>query len=426
MKKLLLVVASLALVLTLSACGGKDSVLTIYQNKIEIDAAMKDYVAGWSERTGIEAEVISCGGDSCGYQTALLAELQGDDQPDIFVVEGMGGYLDYQDIIFEFDGDAWIDDTSLEFTNDGAVYGFPVAVEAWGMGYNMDLITEANTYLATEDQIDPDDLTTLAAYQEAFAALDSVKDDIGIDAVVSMGAGSGLRWVTGLHNFNGYLSAGLEYGDSSVIDDLNNGIADVDRLEALADWVELLFTYSTDSLLEGNYDTQVGDFANENAIFIHQGNWIDPNLLDAGIDFEVGYAPHAAADGVNDSIFIGAPSFYVINKDSDNIEEARQYLEDLAATEEGHEYMVNEAKMVPAFNSVELVPSAPLSAVVVEWLQADKAYSWWQNDMPSGFGMEEIGPIYDLYAQYVTSDGAEGIDKQEFVTQLKAKIEEIE
>lgn len=419
MKKLLLVLVAAIAVMTLSACGGNDPVLKIYQNKIEIDAAMKEYAAAWSEDTGIEVEVVSCGGDSCGYQTQLLAELQDDDQPDIFIIEGMGGYNQYSDIIYEFTDDEWIDDTSLEFSVDGKVYGFPVSVEAWGMGYNKDLIDEANTLLATEDQIDPTELTNLAAYQDAFAALDSVATDLGIDGVVSMGAGTGLAWVTGLHNFNGYLSAGLTYGDSSVIDDLNDGVADVDRLEDLADWVELLFDYSTPNLMEGNYDLQVGDFANEKAVFIHQGNWIDPNLVDAGIDFEVGYAPHAAAAGENTAIFIGAPSYYVINKNGDNIEEARQYLEDLAATDEGHAYMVNEAKMVPAFDSVTLVPTAPLSAAVWnDWYSQGKMYSWWQNDMPSGFGMEELGPIYDLFAQG-------NITKAEFVSQLQAKIESL-
>jgi raffinose/stachyose/melibiose transport system substrate-binding protein len=419
LKKVLLFLVAAIAVVTLSACKGEDDVLKIYQNKIEIDEAMKTYAAAWSEETGIDVEIVSCGGDSCGYQTQLLAELQGDDQPDIFVIEGMGGYNQYDEIIYEFSDDAWIDDTDFAFTVDNKVYGFPVAVEAWGMAYNMDLIDEANAILDPADQIDPTELSTLAEYQAAFAALEGIKTQLGIDGVVSMGAGTGLAWVTGLHNFNGYLSSGLTPGNSSVIDDLNNGIADRDRLEDLADWVELLFDYSTPNLLEGNYDLQVGDFANEKAVFIHQGNWIDPNLVDAGIDFEVGYAPHAAAAGENTAIFIGAPSYYVINKDSDNIEEARQYLEDLAATEAGHEYMVNEAKMIPAFNSVTLVPTAPLSAAVWnDWYTQGKFYTWWQNDMPTGFGMEELGPIYDLFAQG-------NITKAQFVDQLEDKIQEL-
>ncbi|MCF7926013.1 MAG: extracellular solute-binding protein [Candidatus Izimaplasma sp.] len=419
MKKLLLVLVTVVLVVTLTACGGSnDTTLRIFQNKVEIDEPMKAYAASWSETTGVDTEVVSCGGSTCGYQTQLLAELQSDDQPDIFVIEGMSGYNEYKEIIYEFDGDAWIEDTSLEFTVDNAVYGFPVSVEAWGMAYNADILDAAG--------INPDDLTTLSAYETAFQTLESQKASLGIEAPVSMGAGTGLAWVTGLHNFNGYLSAGLEYDDSTVIDDLNNGVAHVDRLEDLANWVELLFMYSTDSLLEGDYTTQVADFAEGNTAFIHQGNWIDPNLLEANIQFEVGVAPHAATSGVNDSIFIGAPSFYVINKDSDNVEEARQYLEDLAGTEAGHKYMVEEAKMVPAFASVELVPDSPYSAAVVEWVQANKKYAWWQNDMPSNFGMGQIGAIYDLFAQYITSDGEQGINKADFVGQLTDEIESID
>ena len=230
---------------------------------------------------------------------------------------------------------------------------------------------------------------------------------------------SGMTWVTGLHNFNAYLSSRLDYDDRSVIDDLNFGVVDDDRLSDLADWVELLYQYTDDALLiAGDYTDQVGKFSSGEAAFIHQGNWIDGDLIGVA-DFEMGYAPHAAMSGVNDSIFVGAPSFYVINKESKNIEEAKQFLNDLAATEEGHDYMVNEANMVPAFNSVTLIPSGPLSAAVLEWNQTGKIYAWWQNDMPSEFGMGVLGPIYGLYA-----DGT--ITKSEFIVLIKSKIEDLE
>ncbi|HKL47074.1 MAG TPA: hypothetical protein VJ878_00260, partial [Candidatus Izemoplasmatales bacterium] len=61
-----------------------------------------------------------------------------------------------------------------------------------------------------------------------------------------------------------------------------------------------------------------------------------------------------SVEGELDSLFIGALSWYVINENGNNPELAKEFLEDLAGTEEGHEYMVNEANMVPAFNSVEL------------------------------------------------------------------------
>ncbi|MBN2221331.1 MAG: extracellular solute-binding protein, partial [Vallitaleaceae bacterium] len=254
----------------------------------------------------------------------------------------------------------------------------------------------------------------------AFEKIDAMKDELGLDSVIAMAAGPDMRWVTGLHNFNGYLSAGLAYGDTTVLDKLNNGEADMDRLTEYADWVELLFSYADEAVLvTGNYDAQVGQFATQKAAFVHQGNWIDPWLMDNGVEFEMGFAPHASVKGEHNAIFIGAPSYYVINKDSKNMEEAQAFLNFMATTEEGHNYMVNEAKMVPAFSNVKLSPSTPLSASASEWLKVTNgAYTWLQNDMPDGFGMNTLGPVYESFAKG-------DIDKAEFIKQVAAKIDEI-
>ncbi|KFZ26622.1 MAG: maltose ABC transporter periplasmic protein [Candidatus Izimaplasma bacterium HR2] len=418
MKKLLLAVVAIALVFTLSACKEDETTLVIFQNKVEIDEVLRDYAEAWGEANDVNVEVKSCGGDTCAYGTQILAEFQADEQPDIFVIEGMGGYEIYEDKILDLSGEAWASDTDLEFVVDGTTYGFPVAVEGWGMAYNLDILTAAG--------VDPADLTSQAAYEDAFediATYYAATSGMADYAVVSMAAASGMTWVTGLHNFNGYLSAGLAYTDSSVIDDVNAGIADADRLAEYANWVELLFTWGDeDILLTGGYNEQVGAFANGEAAFLHQGNWTDSSYADS--TFEMGYAPHAVMATGNDSIFIGAPSFYVINKDSDSIDEAKLFLNDLSSTDEGHAYMVNDANMVPAFNSVTLVPSTPLSAAVLEWNQAGNAYAWWQNDMPSGFGMDTLGPIYELYAKGVKGVSG-GITKTEFIAQLTAEIEDL-
>lgn len=386
--------------------------VVIYQNKVEINEQLTEFAMLFEEETGIKVTVKTSGGDS-PYAENLKAEFQSDRQPDIFVIEGMGGYNTWQSTLEPFDGDEWIDLTNLEFAVDGKVYGFPVAVEAWGMAYNVALLEQAG--------VDPATLTSQEGYTAAFEKIDSMKDELGIDSVVAMAAGPDMRWVTGLHNFNGYLSAGLELGDTTVLDKLNNGEADMDRLTEYADWVELLFNYSDEAvLLTGNYDAQVGQFATQKSVFIHQGNWIDPWLVDNGVDFEMAYAPHASVSGEHNAIFIGAPSFYVLNSNSENLDAAKAFLNYMATSSNGHNYMVNEAAMIPAFTNVTLVPSTPLSANVAEWMQVENgAYTWLQNDMPDGFGMNVIGPIYESFAKG-------DIDKEEFIDQLANKISEIE
>lgn len=391
------------------AATGDQSVV-IYQNKVEIGEQLMAFAALYEEKTGVKVTVKTSGGDS-PYAENLKAEFQSDRQPDIFVVEGMGGYNTWKSKLAPFEGDAWMDLTALEFVADGQTFGFPVAVEAWGMAYNKDLLDKAG--------IDPATLTSQEAYAAAFAKLDGMKDELGIKSVVAMAAGPDMRWVTGLHNFNGYLSAGLAYGDTSVLDKLNAGEADMERLTEYADWVELLFNYSDEAvLLTGNYDAQVGQFATGGSVFVHQGNWIDPWLSENGVEFPMGFAPHASVKGEHNAIFIGAPSFYVLNNESENLQAAKDFLNFMATSEEGANYMVNEAKMVPAFTNITLKPSTPLSANVTEWLAVDNgAYTWLQNDMPDGFGMGTIAPLYESFAKG-------DIDKAGFIEQIAAKIAE--
>lgn len=409
MKKLLLLGIAAVSVFVLAACGGSDSPLVIYQNKVEIDDVLAAYAEAWGEANGVEVEVRTCGGDACGYADQLITEFNSANQPDIFVIEGLGQFNRYQDKIMPLTGEAWIADTDVALTVDGVVYGFPINLEGWGLAYNADILAEAG--------VDPSTLTSVAGYRAAFEAIDAQKAALGLDGVVSMAAGSGLTWVTGLHNFNGYLSSGLAYDDNSVITDLLNGEPNMPRLNALADWAELLFDFAApDILIDGTYDQMINAFKNGRVAFLHQGNWVDPNLLaDGGIDFSVGYAPHASGVGNVDSIFVGAPSYYVVNPDGNNPDLAKQFLNDLASTPEGHEFMVNDALYVPAFNSVTLTPTAPLSAVVFEYAQRGQISAWWQNDMPPGFGMDDLGPIYQLFARG-------DITKAQFVEQLANEI----
>lgn len=417
MKKLLSLFTVLTVAVILASCTGTPATdsLVIFQNKVEIDDVLSTYATAWGEENGLNVEVQTCGGDSCAYGTQLLAEFQGNDQPDIFVIEGLGGFNQYKDKIYQFSGNEdWIDNTGLEFVFDGEVYGFPVAIEGWGMAYNKDILEAAGlTVPAIGAPLSQADFRDMFEAVEKYYTDNSITDS----AVVSMAAASGMTWVTGLHNFNGYLSSGLSYTDSTVIDQVNAGQLDEARFGQYTDWVELLFEFSNQTVLKtGGYDEQVGLFASGKAAFLHQGNWTDSSYTNS--TFEMGYLPHGVLATGNDSIFIGAPSYYVINKDGANIANAKAFLEDLAASSEGHDYMVNKANMVPAFDSVTLVPSTPLSASVLAWNQAGKAYAWWQNDLPAGFGMDTLGPIYSALA-----DGQ--ITRAQFISQVKTAIENL-
>ncbi|MCI1209795.1 MAG: extracellular solute-binding protein [Treponema sp.] len=407
MKKLLGIAMASLLILPVFAGGAKDSSsssgsngksIRVFQLKVEIDQPLKDYAKVYEQQTGVHVEIESAGGGA-DTQGVLKGYLASDNMPDIFVFEGPGQYKVWKDQMATLDSEKWAGDTSAAYKADGHVYGFPYAVEGYGLAYNADLLAKAG--------IDPAGLTTIDAYKAAFKKLDSMKDTLGINCVVAMAASvsTGMTWVTGNHNFGVYLSTGLKPGDEHVINDLLNGKVEPDRLAQYADWVKLLFDYSDKNvLLTGNYDQQVQLFTDQKAVFCHQGNWIDPNLEAAHITFTPGFAPHAFSHEVTDGIQVGAPSWWAVYKDG-NVTEAKKFLEAFAESDAGRDARINKCAMISPFKSDTMKPKTPLAADVSNWVSKGKTYPWEQFKMPDGFGTDTLGPIYEMLANgSITTD----------------------
>ena len=405
MKKFIAVVLALALMMTAASALAD---IVIVQNKVEITSQMEEFAKLYEEKTGVPVKVIT-GGGSSDYNTVLKAEMQSGREPDIFVIEGPSSYDLWKDKIADMTGAEWTQYTAAAYMVDGKAVGFPVAVEGYGLAYNKSILDKAG--------IDPATLTTYDAYEAAFEKLDSMKAELGLDMVVSMVAGTttGMTWVTGLHNFNVYLTVGNERNDTTYIDQVLEGKVDEERFHQYCQYVALIFKYSDpDMLLNGTQDSQLAAFANGKAAFYHQGNWMDPSLVALNPDFKIAYAPHAFLHEETDGILVNPPSWYVINENG-NKDEALAYLNFLATSDEGADYMVNKAAMVPAFTNVTLAPATPLSKSVMDWNAAGKTYDWQQYKLPDGFGMGTLGQIYELFAS-----GA--IDVDTFETMMKDAI----
>jgi raffinose/stachyose/melibiose transport system substrate-binding protein len=277
---------------------------------------------------------------------------------------------------------------------DGKVVGFPVAIEGYGLAYNADILAKAG--------IDPATLTTRAAYEKALKLLDSKKKDLGIDAPVAMAASvaGGMWWVAAQHNLACYWGGGLAFDDTSIIQKALKGELDDARFAQYAKYLQLLFKYADKKiLLNGSYDDQVGAFAQGKTAFLHQGNWVDPNLKQLGVTFKIGYAPHAFLDTEEKGLYLFAPSWYCVNAKSPNAEAAKAFLASIAGTPDGHDYMVNQAGMIPAFKSVTLKPAGQLSQALMEANARGGNYGVFFGMLPDGAGQNVFGPIFDLFAQ---------------------------
>lgn len=403
MRKHLLNMVAFSLMLVLAAGtvfgagtqeAAKETTVNMFQLKVEIKDAIDGYAAAYSAATpGVTVKVETLGGGA-DYGGALKAKAQAGQMPDIFVIEGRGGYDIWKDYIADLGDQAWVADTDLAFKVDGKVYGFPVAIEGYGLAYNADILAKAG--------IDPAKLTTRAAYEQAFKTLEAKKAELGIDAPVSMAASvaGGMWWVAAQHNLAIYWGGGLDFTDTRIIDMALQGKLDDARFLQYAKYLQLLFKYADQKiLLNGSYDDQVGAFAQGKTAFLHQGNWVDPNLKQLGVTFPIGYAPHAFLDTEQKGLYLFAPSWYCVNAKSPNAEAAKAFLNAMATTAEGHDYMVNKAGMIPAFKSVTLKPAGQLSQALMAANAKGGNYGVFFGMLPDGAGQNVFGPIFDLFAQ---------------------------
>jgi raffinose/stachyose/melibiose transport system substrate-binding protein len=373
--------------------SSKSSSIRIINGKIEIDGALQKYAKAYEEKNGVEVIIESIGGGA-DIGATIKGYFAAGNMPDIFVFGGEGEFLTWEEHMEDLSDEIWASDTAVAYTSpDGKVVGFPYAVEGYGLTYNKDILDAAD--------VDPEGLTNINAYRDAFQKIETMKDELGLTSVVSMAAEAGqMYWSTGNHNFGTYLSTGLEQGDTKYIDMLKNGEIDKERMTQYGEFVQLLFDHSDrNTLLSGTYDDQLALWAQGKTAFVHQGNWIDPSLPDYGVEFAMGISPLAFMEEDTDGILADAPSWWALYNGGENVQEAKDFLESLATTDEGAQALVIDAGMISPFKSTTIEPVSPLAVDLMGWVQEGKTYSWQWAKMPEGFAMNDLGPVFEAYAR---------------------------
>ncbi len=376
---------------------------SLFQLKVEIDPMIQAFGKLYNEKhpdVNITVETLGGGAD---YGGALKAKLQADQMPTIFMIEGLGGYELWKEYILDMSDAEWVKDTDLAYyaPDTGKAVGFPIAMEGFGLGYNGEILEKAG--------VDPATLTTFSATKAAFEKIDGMKEELGLDAVVSVATSvaGGMWWVTSQHVFNSFYAGYLDYNDSSVFDALRKGEVDQERLTAFATYLKMLYDYADENvLLNGNYDAQINAFASGKTAFITQGNWTDPNMAQLEATFPMGYVSHNFLEEESTGLYMAAPSWFVVNAKAtpEQQKAAIDFLNYMATSEDGANYMVNEAGMVPAFKSVSLKPAGQFSAALVEASARGGNFNWYFGQTPSGFNQDTLGPIFELLATGTVED----------------------
>ncbi|OPJ66227.1 ABC transporter substrate-binding protein [Clostridium chromiireducens] len=405
------ILASTLLVGTMVGCGtsssteskntsdsGSGRTIKVFQLKVEINDALQELAKKYEAEKGVKVEITSVGGGA-DYGASLKAEFQKGTEPDIFMIQGAGDYGVWKHKIDDLSSEKWVSNavkgTLDTVTFDGKVYGMPAATEGYGLIYNKEILDKAG--------IDAKSIDTFDKLKAAFEKLDSKKAELGIDNVVSYTTKE--TWVTGNHTFNIPLAA--QENPKQFTQDYVAGKADLVNNKQFNDWmnlVELLCKYGGGKTLDTiDYSNQVGNFALGKTAFLHQGNWVAGDLKNLDAKFDMGFAPLAINNDtkVSGSIPVGVPMYWVVNKDSKVNKEAKEFLDWMVNSKTGQESLVKDMNMIPAFTNFAVESDNKLNKSISEYNKAGKTLPWAFTNLPDGFTMNNIGPVF---SKFLTTD----------------------
>ena len=332
--------------------------ITLAQNKPEIDSSLKAYAAAWSKANNVPVTIKSVGGSSgTDLGTQLKADFAAGDMPDIFVIRGIEDYKEWADLtprsLRREVGQGHL--RRLQGRRQGL--RFPGRRRGLGPGLQC-----RHTQEGRSRSQDPRQLRGLQGRLRE----DRRPEGQARPQVRRLHGGFPRHgWVTGDHDFNSLLSNGLPYGDKSVTNDLLAGKVDAKRLSEYADWVELLFKYADKAVLTTGQLRRPGRRLRLGPGGFPPSGQLGRSQHGAGQDdLQDGLRPPRLHGRKTDGIFVAAPSYYVINKNSKNVAAAKKFLNDLVYTDAGNKYMVVDAGMIPAYKNVKLSPSGQLSSSV--------------------------------------------------------------
>ena len=369
MKKALTLLLTLAMTLSLAACGAKkeeapaasapaasapatETGSVYYLNfKPEADQAWQDLAAKYTAETGVEVKVVTAAGGN--YSDTLTAEMAKDAAPTLFQCGNMQGLKDWGDYCIDFTGTKVLDEmTTSDFNlvdEAGAVKAIGYCYEAFGIIVNTALLEQAGYTLA-----DITNFETLKAVAEDIHARSA---ELGFDAFSSAGLDGSSSW-----RFSGHLAnmpLYYEFRDDGVTaQPATITGAYLDNYRNIWDLYINNASVATTSLPTATGDMSSGEFKEGKAVFYQNGTWEFAGLVDAGIPAEnLAMIPiYCGVEGEEAAgLACGTENCWAVNAKASqaDIDATLDFIYWVVTSEEGTQMMAKEFGPIPFKNAAE-------------------------------------------------------------------------
>lgn len=331
--------------------------------------------------------------------TVLKTRFASDEAPDIFDL-APGDLAAWSEYCADLSNEPFVSNLQLNskesVTMDGKVLGFPYAVEGNGFLYNKDLFEQAGIAQVP---------TTLDELEEACIKLEA--------AGIQPFGEAWKEWGFLMHILG--TTFAYEDNEQEVCDKLNSGelkLADLSYIDNFFRLFDLTLDYGkgAESIGYGVVD-QMADFASGKMAMVKQGTWMTDYLYSTNPEINVGLFPVPLTnDASQTKLMVATTRYLVLNKDSENLEEAKAFLDWFYNNIKT--YVVDGVRIAAPYDGLDISNLGPLNEDMFTYLENGKTYpSIGSTYWPSGFHVDIATPL-QAYA-------AGAIDKDEAIAQLQ-------
>ncbi|NBJ94232.1 ABC transporter substrate-binding protein [Parablautia muri] len=303
----------------------------------------REVIDDFTAQTGIEIELVTPGAD---YETVMKTRMASGDMPDVFVTHGWS-IARYKEYLTRLNDETWfekIDASILPVVSDqeGSIYVLPVTQGMNGLSYNKRVLEDASVN-ATEIQ-------SMDDFKEACEKL----KEKGVTPVHIGGKDS---WTTaGLYNVMApafYTAKGCKYPSG---DTLKDGSFDWDAngkylLEEIAGMVQAGY-FNTDFITADETSSVIALGEGKCAFMFGSVGYVQKAKAVVD-DAEIGVIPMPSTMQDGESQYMtGEGSCFGIFKDTEHMEQAKQFLEFLALPDNANKIMKADGEM-PALDGMD-------------------------------------------------------------------------
>ena len=407
MKKILALLLSLMLVLSLAACGKKaddnkgngDEAkgFVFYLNfKPEADQAWQDLAKTYTEQTGVEVKVVTAA--SGQYETTLMSEMAKSDAPTLFQVNGPVGLANWKDYCYDLSGTKIAGDLTSDTyaLKDGdQMLGIGYVIESYGLITNKTLLEKAGYTV--------DDIKSFDDLKKVAEDITARKDELGFSAFTSAGMDGSSDWRYKTHLAN--LPIYIEYQEDGIDNPAAIKGTYLDNYKNIFDLYINNSTCDPAELAGKTGDDSRNEFLNEEAVFYQNGSWEYTNLVGDGKPFtddDLTMLPIyiGVGDEANQGLCTGSENIWSVNNTSsdEDIQATLDFLYWCVTSEAGTSAMADKMGFVIPFKKAK-DSTNPLITIANQYVADGKtSVAWCFSTMPSEHRKNGVGSALPPYA----------------------------